>query len=99
MSRIVFNIDQDGKCVGRRFVDSDYILTGNDQLHEGNTDQLPPLKDLHTVEYKQNTDYIELRRNAYPSIGDQLDYIYHNGIEAWKLDIIKPIKDQYPKPI
>ena len=26
----------------------------------------------------------ENRMNAYPSLGDQLDYIYHNGLEAWK---------------
>jgi len=33
---------------------------------------------------------------AYPSIGDQLDEIYHNGIDAWKVKI-KVIKDKYPK--
>lgn len=33
---------------------------------------------------------------AYPSIEDQLDYIYHNGVEAWKNDIIIPIKEKYP---
>lgn len=40
-------------------------------------------------------DHTKLR--VYPSISDQLDYIYHNGIEAWKTDMIKPIKDKYPK--
>lgn len=40
-------------------------------------------------------DHTKLR--VYPSIADQLDYIYHNGVEAWKLDIIKPIKDEFPK--
>ena len=33
---------------------------------------------------------------GYPSIGDQLDDIYHNGIDAWKATI-KAIKDKYPK--
>ena len=37
------------------------------------------------------------RRAAYPSIEEQLDYIYHNGVEAWKTDIIDPVKAQYPK--
>ena len=37
------------------------------------------------------------RRSNYPAIGDQLDKIYHDGIDAWKADMIKPIKDKYPK--
>lgn len=41
-------------------------------------------------------DYIEKR--VYPPIGDQLDYIYHNGVAAWKTDMIKPVKDKWPKP-
>tara|TARA_R100000995_G_C3449698_1_gene107503 strand:- start:42 stop:287 length:246 start_codon:yes stop_codon:yes gene_type:complete len=36
------------------------------------------------------------REVAYPSWQDQLDNIYHNGIDAWKADI-KAIKDKYPK--
>ena len=37
------------------------------------------------------------RANAYPSWQDQLDNIFHNGIDSWKADI-QAIKDQYPKP-
>ena len=33
---------------------------------------------------------------GYPSIGDQLDDIYHNGIDGWKATI-KATKDKYPK--
>ena len=40
----------------------------------------------------------EDRKDAYPSIEDQLDYIYHNGLTKWKSDIIKPVKDNHPKP-
>ena len=32
----------------------------------------------------------------YPTWNEQLDNIYHNGIDAWKADI-KEIKDKYPK--
>jgi hypothetical protein len=39
----------------------------------------------------------ENRRNEYPSIIDQLDEIYHNGIDSWKA-VIKTTKDKYPKP-
>jgi hypothetical protein len=36
------------------------------------------------------------RAKEYPSIADQLDDIYHNGIDAWK-ETIKTTKDKYPK--
>ena len=36
------------------------------------------------------------RANDYPSMADQLDDIYHNGIDAWKATI-KTTKDKYPK--
>ena len=47
---------------------------------------------------EQEFGYIQKRLEAYPAIGEQLDYIFHNGLEAWKTDIIQPIKDQFPKP-
>ena len=37
------------------------------------------------------------RADAYPSWQDQLDNIFHNGIDAWKADI-QAIKNQFPKP-
>jgi len=46
----------------------------------------------------QKLQYKEQRAAEYPSLADQLDYIYHNGVEAWKTDIIDPIKTRYPKP-
>ena len=43
------------------------------------------------------TKYQRDRKKEYPSWEDQLDKIYHSGIDAWKADI-KVIKDKYPKP-
>ena len=40
--------------------------------------------------------YINKRTAEYPSIKDQLDDLYHNGIDGWKASI-KVIKDKYPK--
>ena len=40
--------------------------------------------------------YVDKRAEAYPSIADQLDDIYHNGVDAWKATI-KAVKDKYPK--
>lgn len=42
--------------------------------------------------------YKEQRQEEYPPLAEQLDYIYHNGVEAWKADMIQPVKDKYPKP-
>ena len=44
----------------------------------------------------ENKKYQRNRAEAYPSIEDQLDKIYHSGITGWKADI-KKIKDKYPK--
>ena len=41
--------------------------------------------------------YKEQRAQAYPSIADQLDKIYHEGIDAWKAQIAA-VKQEYPKP-
>jgi|TARA_R110000744_G_scaffold337514_1_gene442710 hypothetical protein len=40
--------------------------------------------------------YSRNREAEYPSIVDQLDKIYHNGLDEWK-KVIKVIKDKYPK--
>lgn len=41
--------------------------------------------------------YIAKRAAEYPAIAEQLDYIYHNGVDAWKKDMIDPVKNKYPK--
>ena len=43
-----------------------------------------------------NNQYQRDRAVEYPSIVNQLDDIYHNGIDGWKA-IIKTTKDKYPK--
>lgn len=36
------------------------------------------------------------RAAEYPSFADQLDTIFHDGLEAWK-EQIQEVKDKYPK--
>ena len=43
-----------------------------------------------------NNEYQRKRAAEYPSVVDQLDDIYHNGIDGWKATI-KATKDKYPK--
>jgi hypothetical protein len=43
--------------------------------------------------------YRDKRANKYPSIGDQLDALYHAGVfPADMAAQIKAVKDSYPKP-
>ena len=45
---------------------------------------------------KQELEVQRDRRIDYPSIADQLDDIFHNGLDAWKATI-QETKDKYPK--
>ena len=47
--------------------------------------------------YYAKDKYKDDRKGEYPSVVDQLDDIYHNGIDGWKATI-KTTKDKYPKP-
>ena len=49
------------------------------------------------AEYAAN-GYKLSRAEAFPSVENQLDYIYHHGVDKWKTDVIDPIKKKYPKP-
>ena len=52
-------------------------------------------KDENIVEYDNNAvealmaseAYKDQRAQAYPSIADQLDALYHKGYDGWKADI------------
>ena len=50
--------------------------------------------ELQTV--YDNNEYQRNRAKEYPSVKDQLDKIYHSGIDEWK-KVIKATKDKYPK--
>jgi hypothetical protein len=80
-----------------KFVYSDGEIIWNDEIETQPTEleinaKLTELQaDYDAKQYQRD------RATEYPSIGDQLDYIYHNGIDAWKTDMIDPIKAKYPK--
>jgi hypothetical protein len=40
--------------------------------------------------------YVDKRAAEYPSIPDQLDLIFHGGIDAWR-STVQAVKDKYPK--
>jgi hypothetical protein len=43
-------------------------------------------------------EYARQRQAEYPDMGTQFNKIYDDGIDAWKTDMVDPIKAKYPKP-
>ena len=82
--------------------DSKNKIYANLIVHDGGTkptekectDGLAALQAAWDLE---NNSYKSKRKAEYPSVVDQLDLIYHSGIDAWKAKI-KETKDKYPKP-
>ena len=70
------------------------ITWHNDTTPISEADILAKQKELVTA--YDNAKYQRDRAVAYPSMADQLDDIYHNGVDAWKATI-KTVKDKYPK--
>ena len=82
----VFAYESDG--TQDHLVTSDMVLmtTAEFELYSN-----PPLTDEQRA-----TAYVSLRQEAYPSIADQLDTIYHQGLDAWKATILA-VKEEFPK--
>ena len=73
----------------------DFIASWSYDITEPTAEQIASYETTgNTAEALQTV--LNNRRNEYPSMADQLDDIYHNGIDAWKATI-KTTKDKYPK--
>tara|TARA_R110000765_G_scaffold326450_1_gene417760 strand:+ start:518 stop:847 length:330 start_codon:yes stop_codon:yes gene_type:complete len=74
-----------------------------DYIHTWNVSGLAKPNDSKIAEYETAGNTAETlngvlnkRAKEYPSIKDQLDKIYHEGIDEWK-KVIKAVKDANPK--
>jgi len=85
--------------------DAKWVVRGlppNEVIEWNDTEQIQPTEQeievkLAELKYQEELNvYQEKRKLEYPDWEDQLDKIYHSGIDAWKADI-KVIKDKYPK--
>jgi len=80
---------------------AEWVLRG-DELEWLDSKQTEPTKEELDAEVKRlqgvydGNKYQRDRAAEYPSIADQLDDIYHNGVDGWKATI-KATKDKYPK--
>ena len=78
-----------------------FTTSGGEIVQWDSTDPQPTEQEIEVklaeLKYQEEVNvYQEKRKLEYPDWGDQLDKIYHDGIDAWKADI-KKIKDKYPK--
>lgn len=85
-------VDKYGSMEGLT-VDNGVIVSWPYAVAQPTESELDSLSSL----FEAKTEYIRNRVKEYPSIEDQLDAIYHTGIDGWKATI-KSIKDKYPNP-
>ena len=83
--------DVNNKVYANLIVHDDSITKPTEAEVNAKLTELQAQWDADNAEYKLN------RAMAYPSIADQLDQIYHEGIDAWK-ETIAAVKAEYPKP-
>jgi hypothetical protein len=109
-TKIILYLEDNGKTIDESSDDFRFLyIIQNDS--DGKGDYLKAWNDKTIAEPSESTlNSFESAANAreslkevqckrkmeYPSIVDQLDKIYHSGVDAWKADI-KAIKDKYPK--
>jgi len=81
---------------------AEWSLRDDDELEWLDSEQTEPTQaEIDTeiarldAEYVAN-EYQRDRASAYPTWQDQLDDIFHNGIDGWKATI-QVTKDKYPK--
>ena len=80
---------------------AEWALTG-DSLDWHDKKQTEPTQaeiDAEVIRLEEEwtaQEYARNRATEYPALAEQLDEIYHNGIDSWKA-VIKVTKDKYPK--
>ena len=87
-------INKGDVIVNNQALDNETLVASEKKYSQEELDkELNRLKAIYT-----NQEYMRKRAEEYPDWGTQLDYIYHNGIDKWKTDMVDPIKNKYPKP-
>ncbi len=85
----------------------DYKLFNDDsdekRIFEWITKEVPKPSFSDLKKWYEEWENLQYQRNRkmefdskYP-IADQMDYIFHHGVERWKTDIVQPIKNKFPK--
>ena len=80
-----------------------FVIRGNELEWHDTTQTKPTEEEIQAeitrlqAEYDAN-QYQRKRASEYPSWQQQLEKIYDDGIDAWKTEMVDPIKAKYPKP-
>jgi len=81
---------------GKWVLDGDNVIILDDDI---TFDHAEFAQKCAEVEYKEELEeYRRIREMAYPPMPEQLDKIFHDGVDAWKADI-QAIKDAHPKAV
>jgi hypothetical protein len=81
---------------GKWVLDGDNVIILDDDI---TFDHAEFAQKCAEVEYKEELEeYRQARASAYPPMPEQLDKIFHDGVDAWKADI-QAIKDAHPKAV
>ena len=87
-----------GKAILKINPNAIYVVRGND-IDTCEIEWLEGTAEISKADIKAkmvSMEYIPKRASEYASTADQLDDLYHNGIDGWK-ETIKAIKDKHPK--
>jgi hypothetical protein len=81
---------------GKWILDGDNVIILDDDI---TFDHAEFAQKCAEVEYKEELEeYRQARASAYPPMPEQLDKIFHDGVDAWKADI-QAVKDAHPKAV
>lgn len=87
--------DKDNETINSLTSDMQSLIDGNNSAKATEDAELKAEQDAQTA---LEATYGYKREEAYPSVGDQLDALYHAGtFDATMTATIKAVKDKYPK--
>ena len=76
-----------------------YSITDTDFYWDSSLGPKPSLEDMERHKHLFDEETCRFSRKIeYPPIEEQLDYIYHYGVDLWRTEVIDPVKSKYPKP-
>ena len=87
----IISLVPDAKCV----IKGGVITVWNSEEAQPTDAEITAEQERLQAEY-DNNQYQRDRAAEYPAVVDQLDDIFHNGIDGWKTTI-QAVKDKYPK--
>lgn len=96
MAQAIFDLVGAGHTWELPRPDFDSLVWKTEEIDPPSWTDVQSRMEILRHEYAHN-QYRRDRLSEYPAYGEQLDMIYHEGIDAWR-ELIQSIKEKYPKP-